>query len=42
MTLTVPDPDLMARRVWLMLTVVGAILCVVGWLEWMNLTSLFR
>jgi hypothetical protein len=29
-----PSPDRMNLRVWLLLAVVGAILCIIGWYRW--------
>jgi hypothetical protein len=28
------SPDRMSMRVWLMLAVLGAVLCIVGWYRW--------
>ena len=29
-------PDRMNMRVWLMLAILGAVLCVIGWYRYMN------
>jgi hypothetical protein len=39
---TLPDSSGQSRTVWLILTVVGGFLLVVGWSRWMNLMGIWR